>query len=174
MRPGPSFPYGWSDRERFSRKAKGVGGRSPGFIANLEYFLDDGTCIAILTNTYSSVGQVIAPDISGIVFGQEVTPLPIAYVRPRAGQLAAFTGRFQMPDNYYVSGATLTLEDRSDYLEARWSNGATTIVYPAGGDNFVDRTFWAMVRFTRDSASQVNGFTYSLLEDFTARKLPTR
>ena len=77
-----------------------------------------------------------------------------------------------MPDNYYAPGAILTLEDRSDYLEATWSNGATTILYPAGGEDFVDRTNWAMVRFTRDAQGQVTGFTYKLLQDFTARKLP--
>jgi len=171
MQPGPAFPYGWSERERFGRKLRGVGGRSPGFIASLEYFTDDGTCIAILTNSYSSVGQVIAPDISALVVGQPAVPPPVAYVRPRPGVLAAFTGRFQMPDDYFVPGATLTLLDRGDSLEATWSNGATTIIYPAGGDHFVDRTFWAMVKFTRDAGGEVTGFTYNLLQPFAARKL---
>jgi CubicO group peptidase (beta-lactamase class C family) len=166
------FPYGWSDRERFGRAAKGVGGRSPGFISSLDYFPDDGTCVAILTNSYSSVGQVIAPDITAIVLGHAATPPPIAYARPRPGQLAEFTGRFQMPENYYAPNATLTLRDRGGYLEAHWSNGATTIIYPAGGADFVDRTNWAMVRFTRDPDGKIAGFTYSLLQDFAARKLP--
>lgn len=172
MQPGPAFPYGWSDRESAGHKSKGVGGRSPGFISNVEYFPADGTCIAILTNSYSSVGQVIAPDISAIVFGQPATPPSVAYVRPRPGQLAPFTGRFQMPENYYAPGAILTLHDRGDYLEATWSNASTTIIYPAGGDNFVDRTNWALVRFTRDPAGQITGFTYNLLQTFSARKLP--
>lgn len=174
MRPGPAFPYGWSDRERFGRKVKGVGGRSPGFISSLEYFLDDGTCISILTNSYSSVGQVVAPDISAIVYGEPVAAPTIAYVRPEPGRLAGFTGRFQMPDDYFVPGAVLTLEDRREYLEARWSTGATTIIYPAGDDDFVDRTYWAMVHFTRDAQGHVTGFTYALLHDFTARKLPAQ
>ncbi len=169
--PGSAFPYGWSDQERFSRKAKSVGGRSPGFIANIEYFLDDGTCITILSNSYSSVAQVIAPDISAIVCGRPAEPGPIAYVRPRAGEFAALIGRYQMPDNYFVPGAILTLHDRRDYIEASWSNGATTIIYPAGGDDFVDRTFWAQVHFTRDAGGQVTGFVYKLLQDFTAKKL---
>ena len=171
MQPGAAFPYGWSDRARFGHKIKGVGGRSPGFISSLEYSLDDGTCIAILSNSYSSVGQVIAPDVSALVSGQAVSAPRVAYVRPRPGQLAALTGRFQMPDDYFVPGATLTLRDRGDYLEAAWSNGATTIIYPAGGDDFVDRSFWAMLQFTRDSAGTVTGFSYDLLQRFAARKL---
>jgi D-alanyl-D-alanine carboxypeptidase len=168
------FPYGWTDRERFGRKAKAVGGRSPGFISNVEYFLEDGTCVAILTNSYSSVGQVIAPDISAIALGQSATPPPVAYVRPSPGQLAAFTGRFQMPANYYVPNATLTIQDRGDYLESSWPIGLTTVIYPAGGDDFVDRTNWAMVHFNRDAHGQVTNFTYKLLQDFTARKLPAQ
>ena len=166
------FPYGWTDRERFGRKAKAVGGRSPGFIANLEYFLDDGTCIAILTNSYSSVGQVIAPDISALALGQQAEPPSIGYLRPRPGQLTEFTGRFQMPANYYLPNALLTLEDRSLYLHAAWEIGLVTVLYPAGGDDFVDRTNWALVRFTRDAEGRVTGFTYKLLQDFAARKLP--
>lgn len=168
------FPYGWTDRERSGRKAKAVGGRSPGFITNIEYFLDDGTCVAILTNSYSSVGQVIAPDISAIVLGQSAAPPRVAYVRPGPGQLSAFTGRFQMPETYYAPSATLTIRDRGDYLEASWSTGSTTVIYPAGGDDFVDRTNWAMVHFNRNAQSQVTDFTYRLLQDFTARKLPAK
>ena len=168
------FPYGWTDRERSGRKAKAVGGRSPGFISSVEYFLDDGTCVAILTNSYSSVGQVIAPDISAIALGQAATPPPVAYVRPRPDQLSAFTGRFQMPESYYVPNATLTIQDRGDYLESSWSNGLTTVIYPAGGDDFVDRTNWAMVHFNRDTQGKITDFTYRLLQDFTARKLPAQ
>jgi CubicO group peptidase (beta-lactamase class C family) len=171
MQPGESFPYGWTDRERSGHKVKGVGGRSPGFISNVEYSLDDGTCVAILSNSYSSVAQVIAPDISAIVYGKAAEPGAVGYVQPRAGQLAEFTGRFQMPDNYYAPRAILTVQDRGGYLEATWSTGGTTIIYPAGGDNFVDRTYWAMVRFTRDNKAQITGFTYKLLQDFSARKL---
>lgn len=167
-----TFPYGWTDIERLGRKGMGVGGRSPGFISSLEYFPDDGTCVSILTNSYASVGQVIAPDISALVFGGSAAPPPIAYVRPKLGELAAFTGRFQMPEEYYAPGAILTLIDRSEYIEAKWTGGATTIFYPTGADDFVDRMYWAMVRFSRDGSGRVTGFTYDLLQKFTVRKLP--
>lgn len=166
------FPYGWTDRQRAGRKVKASGGRSPGFISNVEYFLDDGTCVAILTNSYSSVGQVIAADLSAIVAGQSVAPPPIGYVPPRPGELAAFTGRFQLPDNYYDPGAVLSIRDQGDYLAADWARGFTSVIYPAGGDDFVDRTNWAMVHFTRDADGRITGFRYRLLEDFTGRKLP--
>jgi CubicO group peptidase (beta-lactamase class C family) len=171
MQPGTSFPYGWSSGERFGHKTMGVGGRSPGFVSSLEYFLEDSTCIAILSNSYSSVAQVIAPDMSAIVFGQPFTSTPIAYVSPRPGELSAFIGRYKMPDDYYVPGATLTLQDRGNYLEANWSNGATTIFYPTGGDNFIDRTFWAQVLFTRGTRGELTGFNYKLIQEFRVKKV---
>lgn len=167
------FPYGWTDRERAGHKGKGSGGRSPGFIVNLEYFPDTGTCVAILTNSYSSVGQVIAADISTIALGGTATPPPVGYARPRPGQLTPFAGRFQMPPDYYAGPAVLQIADRVDYLEARWSTGGISIIYPTGADDFVDRTNWAMVHFTRDPSGQVTGFVYNLLQDFTARKAPS-
>ena len=174
MQAGPSFPYGWDDRERSGRKVKAVGGRSPGFIVNVEYFLDDGTCVAILTNSYSSVGQVIAPDVSAIAIGQSATPPRIAYARPApaAGQLAVLAGRFQFPAEYYQPNAIVTIRDRGAYLELAWPSGDASVIYPTGGDDFVDRTNWAMVHVRRDAHGEVTGFTYSLLRDFAAQKLP--
>jgi CubicO group peptidase (beta-lactamase class C family) len=174
MQPGPSFPYGWDDRERGGRKVKAVGGRSPGFIVNVEYFLDDGTCVAILTNSYSSVGQVIAPDISAIAIGQSATPPRIAYARPAPapGELAELAGRFQFPAEYYQPNAITTIRDRGNHLELAWPSGDASVIYPTGRDDFVDRTNWAMVHITRDARGEVTGFTYSLLQDFAVRKLP--
>ncbi len=171
MKPGTSLPYGWSRSERFGRRTMSVGGRSPGFIANVEYFLEDTLCIAILTNSYSSVGQVIAPDIGAIVFDQPVVIPKVAYVSPGEGELAPFIGKYKLPDDYYAPGGTLSLQNRVKYLEGHWSNGALTIIYPVGADSFIDRTYWAQVRFTRDAAGQITGFIYNLLREFTARKV---
>jgi len=165
------FPYGWTNRERGGRRVKASGGRLRGFIVNLEYFTDDGTCVAILTNSYSSVGQMIAEDLGRIVAGERVQPPAVAHAKPKLGQLAAFVGTFQLPSNYYVPSAKLTLRDHGDYLEGEWSAGGESVIYPTGGDDFIDRTNWAMVHFERDADGRVVGFTYKLLQDFAARRL---
>jgi hypothetical protein len=117
------------------------------------------------------VAQVIAPDISAIVHGQSPETVPVAFVPPGAGGLAPFKGRYLMPDNYFVPGATVKLIDRGEYLEGDWSGGDTTIIYPAGGDHFVDRTYWAYMRFTHDTHGDLTGFVYRLTQDFTAKKV---
>jgi len=35
----------------------------------------------------------------------------------------------------------------------------------------LDRMYWARVRFERDPAGKVTGFTYHLVQDFSARRL---
>jgi hypothetical protein len=119
---------------------------------------------------YCSVAH--AGDIGAIALGKSATPPAIGYVPPRPGQLAPLTGRYQMPENYYASSASMVIRDHGDYLEANWSDGGTGVIYPTGGDDFLDRSNWAMVHFTRDAQGQIIGFTYNLLQVFTARKLP--
>jgi CubicO group peptidase (beta-lactamase class C family) len=172
MKAGQVFPYGWTDRERFHRKIKEAGGRSPGFVSNLDYVLEDGTCIVILSNNYSPATQdPIAPAVNAIVFGESPSSEPTAPVRPETGELSALAGRYQMPEDYFVPGVILTLEDRGEYLEANWGNAATTVIYPVGGGRYLDRSYWARVTFTRDAEGRVTGLLYDAGREFKARRL---
>lgn len=172
MKAGQVFPYGWTDRERAHHKIKGSGGRSPGFVSNVDYVLDDGTCIVILSNSYSPVAQdPVAPAVEAIVFGESPQPEPVAPVHPRSGELSALAGRYQMPEDYFIPGVILTLQDRGEYLEARWTGGTTTVIYPVAGGEYLDRSYWAKVRFTRDTAGNVTGFLYTIGREFKARRL---
>ncbi|HEY7409281.1 MAG TPA: serine hydrolase domain-containing protein [Vicinamibacteria bacterium] len=169
----PGFPYGWSHSERFGRKQLAVGGRSPGFISDVEYYLDDKTVVVVLTNSYASMGQdPVVGDIGAILYGQPIERGRIAFVKPKPGALAAFVGRYKMPADYFAPDTTLTLKDLGDYLEARWERGEISVVYPVGPDEFMDRNIWARVRFQRDAAGRVTGFVYHVLRDFTATRLP--
>ena len=76
-----------------------------------------------------------------------------------------------MPPNYYAPNSVLTLEDRSDYLEARWENGEVNVIYPVSAEECLDRMYWARLRFQRDATGKVTGFAYHLVQDFNARKL---
>jgi hypothetical protein len=123
-------------------------------------------------DSHSSVAQRIAGDIGAIALGKSATPPEIGYVPPRPGKLANFTGRYQMPKNYYASNASMVIRGHGDYLEANWSDGGTSVIYPTGGDDFVDRANRATVHFTRDAQAQLTGLTCNLFQVFVAQKLP--
>jgi CubicO group peptidase (beta-lactamase class C family) len=172
MEKRPGFPYGWSQDENFGRKLIAVGGRSPGFVTAVQYYLEDDTTIIVLTNSYSSMAQdPVIGDIAAIVYGQPTTSGPVALLKPKPGQFAGVAGRYQMPSNYYAPNAVLTLEDRGDYIEARWEHGELNIIYPVSAEECLDRMYWARMRFQRDPAGKVTGFTYKLIREFNARKL---
>ena len=171
MRKRPGFPYGWSQDEQFGHKQMAVGGRSPGFVTAVQHYPEDGTTIVVLTNSYSAMAQdPVVGDIAALVHGQPTKSGPVAPLKPKPGQFAGVAGRYQMPANYYAPNAVLVLQDRGDYLEARWENGEVHVIYPVSAEECLDREYWASLRFQRDTAGKVTGFNYHLVQDFTARK----
>jgi CubicO group peptidase (beta-lactamase class C family) len=164
LAPAEGFAYGWARGERSGRKVMRGSGRSPGYNASIQRYLDDGTTVIVLTNSYSPVGQdsVFLAGVHAAVFGQAPAPPALLPIRVKQGSLAELAGQYQMPQDYFVPNATLELIDRGNRLEAVWNNGARNTIYPVAPGRFLDRNFWADVSFARDSAGAVSGFTYEV------------
>ena len=139
-------------------------GRSPGYTSSVERYLDDGTTVIILSNSYSPVAQdsVFLTGIHAAVFGKAPAPPALLPVAVRTGSLEQLAGKFQMPGDYFVPDARVELIDRDDRLEAVWANGARNTIYPVGPNRFLDRNFWADVSFIRDGGGNVSGFNYAI------------
>ena len=164
LAPAEGFAYGWARGERSGRKLMRGSGRSPGYNASVQRYLDDGTTVIVLTNSYSPVGQdsVFLAGIHAAVLGPAPTPPALLPIRVKPGSLTELAGQYQMPQEYFVPNATLELSDRGNRLEAIWNNGAQNTIYPVAPGRFLDRNFWADVSFTRDSVGKVSGFTYAV------------
>lgn len=169
LAPAEGFAYGWAREERFGRKQMRSGGRSPGFNSSVEHYLDDGTEVVVLTNTYSPVGQdsTFLDGVNSAVFGRPVKPPVLAMVQVPPGALRELAGEYRLPHDYFIPDATLSLVDKGDHLEARWAIGAINTVYPTGPNRFLDRNFWAELRFIREG-DKVVGFDYALGPGFKA------
>jgi CubicO group peptidase (beta-lactamase class C family) len=168
------FPYGWSQTTEEGRVIFAVGGRSPGFVSAVQYYPAEDITVIVLTNSYSSMAQdPIATDVANIVFGKRITSGPVQMVEPRAGQLSGIAGRYQLPPSYYAPNAIVTLVECNKYFEAHWEQGAVNAIYPVSAEEFIDRGYWARVRFHRDKAGTVTGFSYHLVSDFEAKRLPS-
>ena len=173
LAPADGFAYGWSRDERFGRKLLRSGGRSPGFNASVERYLDDGTTVVVLTNSYSPVGQdsVFLDGLESAVFGRPTASPAVAPVPATPGALAELAGRYRLPHDYFVPDAVVTLIDRGDHLDATWDDGGVNTVYPIGPDRYLDRNYWAELRVIRDAGGKVTGFDYRLLQGFLARRV---
>jgi CubicO group peptidase (beta-lactamase class C family) len=173
LAPAEGFAFGWTRDERLGRKLMRSAGRSPGYTSSVERYLDDGTTVIVLSNSYSPVAQdsVFLTGIHAAVFGRAPEPPALIPVPVRRGALAELAGQYGMPSDYFVPNATLELVDRGNRLEAVWANGARNTIYPVGPNRFLDRNFWADVSFTRDSTGKVSGFSYLVGgQRFTATK----
>jgi hypothetical protein len=164
LAPAEGFAFGWARNERFGRKVMQGGGRSPGYNASVIRYLDDGTTVIILSNSYSPVAQdsVFVSGIHAAVFGKSSAPPSVAPVAVKPGSLAELAGRYQLPHEYFVPDATIELMDRGDRLEMIWQDGSRNTIYQTGPNRFLDRNFWAEVSFSRDGAGKVSGFEYAI------------
>jgi hypothetical protein len=162
LAPAEGFAYGWARGERSGRKVMQGSGRSPGYNASIVRYLDDGTTVIVLSNSYSPVAQdsVFLAGIHAAVFGPAPAPPALLPIRVKPGSLTELAGQYGMPQEYFVPNATLELIDRGNRLEAVWNNGARNTIYPVAPGRFLDRNFWADVSFTRDTVGKVDGFTY--------------
>jgi CubicO group peptidase (beta-lactamase class C family) len=175
LAPNEGIAYGWSRDERDGRKQIRAGGRSPGFNTSVERYLDDGTTVIVLSNSYSPVAQddAFLGALHAAIFDRPLPPPPvIAPLAVADGALAEYAGNYQMPANYFIPNAIVTLADRGRYLTATFPNGAVNAFYPVGKDELLDRHFWARVKMKRDAAGKIVGYDYALLQGFVATRVP--
>ena len=94
----------------------------------MERYLDDGSTVIVLSNSYSPVAQdgVFLEGLHAAVFGRAARPPALLPVAVKAGTLAELAGRYQMPHEYFVPDATIELVDRGDRLEAVWETAPAT------------------------------------------------
>ncbi|HEY5936940.1 MAG TPA: serine hydrolase domain-containing protein [Kofleriaceae bacterium] len=174
LAPAEGIAFGWARGERDGRKQMRSGGRSPGFNTSIERYLDDGTTVIVLSNSYSPVAQDehFLSALHAAIFERPIPPAPvIAPLSVPNGALAEYAGKYQMPADYYVPDAIVTLADRGAYLTATFPNGAINTFYPVAKDELLDRNFWARVKMTRDAAGKITGFDYALLQGFKVKRL---
>jgi CubicO group peptidase (beta-lactamase class C family) len=166
MEPADGFAYGWLRDERFGRKQMRAGGRVPGFSISVERYLDDGTNVIVLSNSYSPVAQdsVFLNGLHSATFGKPSDSPVILAIPVKSGSLSQYAGRYQLPNNYFVPDAMLTFTERGDHFDVAWSSGGLNTVFPVANDKFLDRNYWARITFTRDAIGSVTGFEYEIAD----------
>ena len=172
----PGNRYGWYIRKRFGHRVMSGKGRSPGFTAELDRFLDDDITIILLTNSYATVSQdPIAEALAAIVFGQEPSPpRDMHAITIPQSTLASYAGMYQYGPEYFVPNAKFTLTAKPGYLLLEQGELRTPLV-PLSANDFLERNFFGHVVMSRDARGTVNGLTTRYGEkEFTARRLEAK
>ena len=170
---GRGNSYGWFVRKRFHRRVAAANGRSPGFTASFERFVDDDVCVIVLSNSYSAVAQSpIADDLAAIALGERyVVPKAIKPVKVNPKILEAYVGRYEFGVDFFRPGAVVTIGREEDHLLMDWGGGFHAILVPVSEREFLDRSFWARVIFAKDQKGEVTQLTWDADKAYTAKKL---
>ncbi len=167
-KPGNNF--GWFVRESQGELAVAANGRSPGFTSALLYFPARQLTVIVLSNSYSPVSQSpVADDIAAMALGKDVPPpQKITPVTGDIGQLRKFEGNYQFGADFFRPNAQVQLTVQGGEPALDWGNNFRSSLIPVGPGEFIDRRFWARVRFKADGT----GFLYSSSgSDFEVRRI---
>jgi CubicO group peptidase (beta-lactamase class C family) len=164
--------YGWFIRKG-AHPSVAINGRAPGFSASLERFVEDKSCVIVLSNLYSSITHTISGDIAAIVYGEDRKPLvPSTPVEVGADEMARYVGRYRFGQDFSFSPGA-PVEVRRD---GRWlvlevgGGGRTSYLIPLGGGRFLDRAYGGIVRFVTDGAGLAMALVWNFGQDFLAER----
>lgn len=145
----PNVGYGWFLTEANGRGIHHINGRSPGFSAQADHYVDEGVTVIVLSNTYVSVTTEVARAIGALHFGQQPEPMPPLSADPVDPQaLAALAGAYQFGPDYYVPNALITVSGNGGHLEAMVGDAGPFAFVRISPTRFLIRSFWVEAEFT--------------------------
>ncbi len=170
---GGGNSYGWFVRKRFNRRVTAANGRSPGFTASFERFVDDHVCVIVLSNSYSAVAQTtIAADLAAIALGEEyIVPSAMKPLKVNPKILESYIGRYEFGADFFRPGAVVTIGKEKSHLLMDWGGGFHPVLVPVSETEFLDRNFWARVTFVKDQKGEVIQLTWDADKGYAAKRL---
>jgi CubicO group peptidase (beta-lactamase class C family) len=156
-----SVGYGWFISRRLGRRCIRMNGRSPGFQGEIQRYVDDGTCVIVLSNNYSGAASFMVNDIAAMAFGEPYELLAVnkdLVINPEV--VESYLGLYQGGEDFFVPRATATLEKRGGHVAMRWSMGGLSWLVPISESRFYDRNFGGLVTIVKDEKGEVSHLIY--------------
>jgi CubicO group peptidase (beta-lactamase class C family) len=164
--------YGWFVGRRLDRRVVRMNGRSPGFQAEIQRYIDDDACVIVLGNIYSGTASQMANNLAAILFGEpyEVfSPLDSSGVDE--SRALPYLGRYKGGKDFIRPGAELAVEWKDGHLWLNWGPGYVSALIPLAGGGFLDRLFGGRVVFVKNTAGDIERLVWHLGQDYPALKL---
>lgn len=156
----PHAGYGWFLTQANGREIHHVNGRSPGYAAQADYYVNEDVTVVVLSNTYVSVTTDIARAVGAYLFGLPAEPMPAIKPDPlKPAQLAALTGEYQFGPDYYVPNALITVSARDGHLEAMVGEYGPYPFIQISPTSFLIRSFWVPAEFTLGRSGRATELT---------------
>jgi CubicO group peptidase (beta-lactamase class C family) len=145
----PNVGYGWFLSAANGRRIHHINGRSPGWSAQADHYVEDGVTVIVLSNSYISVTTQVARAVGALFFGLPPQPLPALRpepLDPRA--VAALAGAYQFGADYYVPNALITVRSNNGHLETMVGEAGPFAFVQISPTRFLIRSFWVPAEFT--------------------------
>ncbi|MGB3477948.1 MAG: serine hydrolase [bacterium] len=146
-----NYGYGWFICKFLNRKMVNHGGRSLGFVADIMRFIDDNTCVIILSNyDYVSL-PTISKTLAAIAFGEkyELPKQPIA-IELNNSILDEYLGEYQFQPHIII---TITKEDGR--LFGQMSRQAKIQIWPESETEFFPKIPDWRITFIKDKKGKI-------------------
>jgi hypothetical protein len=153
--------YGWFLGEGLNRRVARMSGRSPGFQGEIHRYLDDDVCVVVLSNNYSGAASFMIGGLAAIVFGEPYEILavnPGLQIDPQVTN--GYLGLYRGDSDFFVPGATITVESEDGNLTMKWSMGGVSWLVPVTEAKFYDRSYGGGVTFVKDATGGISHMIY--------------
>jgi CubicO group peptidase (beta-lactamase class C family) len=149
---GNAYGYGLSFASRFKRRWIGHDGIMTGFSSSFERYVDDDTCIIILSNVETGAIDKIRRDIAAIVFEKEYSALELRDqpFKAEPTMLLGYAGRYEVFPGFYLD---VKVERNTVFL--RGTSGEFTALTPESPTTFFYRHKYTRIQFDRSPEGQV-------------------
>lgn len=152
-----------------------MSGRSPGFNAELQRYVDDDVCVIVLGNNYAPTASTIAGDVAAIALGEKYEIPKLAKpVKLNSKIYDGYVGRYQFGTDFFVPGGIYTIEKRNDqlYMAYMVKGSIGAALTPQSETEFFNRTFWATIIFVKNDKGEVTNLIWRYGgKDYKANKL---
>lgn len=141
--------YGWFVTEANGKQIHHINGRSPGWSAQLDHYVDEDVTVVVLSNTYSAVTTPIARAVGAIYYGQQPKPMPALKSQPLSDVEAdRLTGTYRFGPDYYIPDSIVTITSKAGYIQAEYPSDYPASPYvPISPTKFIVRPFWMPAEF---------------------------
>jgi CubicO group peptidase (beta-lactamase class C family) len=146
----PNIGYGWFLTEAHGRRLHHINGRSPGFTAQVDHFVEEDVTVIVLSNLYISVTTPIARAVSALWFGKPVEPLPpLTAQKLTRERIRGLLGTYQFGADYYVPNSKVRIVERDGGIAGEYvGTDYPPFAFTATSDGrFLIRSFWMPAEF---------------------------
>jgi CubicO group peptidase (beta-lactamase class C family) len=166
----PNAGYGWFLTETNGKQIHHVNGRSPGWAAQLDHYVNEDVTVVVLSNTYNSVTTPVARGVGAIFFGLPAKPMPA--IRPvplTSAEVARLVGTYEFGPDYYIPNSTVTITGMGGHIQAEYPSGYPASPYvQISPTSFIVRPFWMTAEFVIGADGKA---TELVLDGFRGKRL---